>query len=295
MIVVGVDAGGSRTRVEVWRDGAALGGREGPGAALRPGRVLQAASAIAATAKATLAGLALTRADVLVVGAAGAGRPGDADELRVALRGEYVAERVVVTTDVALALASVPAEVRIVLLAGTGTVALGRRPGGETVRQGGHGWQMGDEGSGYWLGREALVAAGRAADGRGPPTSLGTALLHATGSPTLRELAAWAAVASPREVATLAATVATGAAAGDAVATDILDRAAAELELLVAALAGRLDGEPGVVALGGGLLGEGAPLRDRVTARLGAAGYALWDRPVEPVRGALALGTTPAP
>ena len=60
----------------------------------------------------------------------------------------------------------------IVVIAGTGSGAAGRDAAGRTVRVGGHGFLLGDEGGGYWIGREAVRAALRAADGTGPPTAL---------------------------------------------------------------------------------------------------------------------------
>ena len=52
--------------------------------------------------------------------------------------------------------------------AGTGSIVYGRNASGLAARAGGWGHMIGDEGSGYWIGREALAAVVRAADGRGP-------------------------------------------------------------------------------------------------------------------------------
>jgi len=287
MIVVGVDAGGSRTRVGVWRDGERLGEGLGPGAAVRPGRALQSAAQIAAAAKTTLARLGLTYADLLVAGVAGAGRREEADLLREALRGERVAERIRVTTDIELALAAAP-DLDAVLVAGTGSVAIARADGGP-VRVGGHGWQMGDEGGGYWIGREALAAVGRSADGRTEPTSLTERLLKAGAAPTARDLAAWAAVATPREVASLAPAVAAAARSGDDAAIRILERATAELESLVRALADRRGAALKSIGLGGGLLQQDGPLRGRVTEALESAGIRVDPAPLDSLEGVLAL------
>jgi len=287
MIVVGVDAGGSRTRVAVWRDGERLGDGQGSGAAMRPGRALQSAAAIAAAAKSTLARLGITYADLLVAGVAGAGRRQEAELLREALRGEGVAERVRVTTDIELALAAAP-EVDAVLMAGTGSVAIARSDGGP-IQVGGHGWQMGDEGGGYWIGRQALRAVGRSADGRAEPTVLTELLLKIAAAPDARDLAAWAAVASPREVAALTPAVASAASSGDAAAERILELATEELEALVGALAGRRDGSLETIALGGGLLGADGPLRKRLTRALEASGIRVDPAPLEAIDGVPAL------
>ena len=173
MIIVGVDAGGSKTRAVAWKDGEAVGQALGGAGAVRPGRALAAAGVIAEQARRVLANAGVLRAETLVVGAAGVGREVERRELGQALRGESVAERVVVVTDVELAEAAAFGDgPGIVLSAGTGSIAVGRDAAGESFRQGGYGWQMGDEGSGYAIGRLALVAVGRARDGRGEETSL---------------------------------------------------------------------------------------------------------------------------
>jgi N-acetylglucosamine kinase-like BadF-type ATPase len=292
VILVGVDAGASRCRVGVWRGTEELARATGPAAAIRPGRALLAAATIATQVKAALARLGLTGAGTLVVGAAGAGREADAGELAAALRREYMAERVIVTTDVMLALEALSGSARIALLAGTGSVALARRPDGGLVQQGGLGWQMGDEGGAYWIAREALAASGRAADGRGPATSLGPALERATASPRFRDLVGWAASAAPGEIAALAPVVAEAARAGDAVAGTILERAAAELAALADRLAQEIATHPAVVALGGSLLAEDGPLRARTAAAIGARGHVIAAGSIDPLEGARRLGSS---
>ena len=99
--------------------------------------------------------------------------------------------------------------------AGTGSVAVGRDRAGQHHRIGGYGWQMGDEGSGYAIGRAALGAVSRAADGRSPRTALSERVLAATRSENFDALVRWAAGASPAEVAALAPHVLDVAAHGD--------------------------------------------------------------------------------
>lgn len=255
MIVITADVGGSKTTVAITTDGQRIGHSRGPGSAVRPGRALVTATSVADLIRSTLAQANLLRADAMVVGAAGAGRLADAEEIRTALARERIANRVFVVTDVMLAFEALGVDIGVVLVAGTGSVAIGRTPEGRMVRQGGLGWQMGDEGAGYWVGRTALVAAGLAHDGRGPVTELTPALLKATGAPDFRDLVGWSTVAAPREIANLTRAVAAVAKAGDAVARSILDRAASELAGLVNRLAGEFHGGSAIpVGLTGGML-----------------------------------------
>jgi hypothetical protein len=90
-----------------------------------------------------------------------------------------VAERVLVTTDGAIALeGALGGCPGILLIAGTGSVGYARGADGRVERCGGWGMIVGDEGSAWSLGRNGLAAALRAADGRGPHTPLLPQLLE---------------------------------------------------------------------------------------------------------------------
>jgi glucosamine kinase len=234
--------------------------------------------------------------DVLVVGAAGAGREPERDELRKALRGENVATSIIVTTDIEIALAAAFAEgPGIVVSAGTGSVAVGRDRTGKRHRIGGYGWQMGDEGSGYAIGRASLGAVSRAVDGRSPQTALSARLLTATRSESYEDLVRWAAGASPAEVAALAPHVLAVAAGGDPLAQGIADYAARELSQLAICLVPKMDIAPPVpVAVTGGLLGADQPLRKTLLAKLSEESvFQPTNTPVDAVAGALHLAAAP--
>ena len=152
----------------------------------------------------------------------------------------------------------------MVVIAGTGSGAAGRAEDGRTVRVGGHGYLLGDEGGGYWIGREAIRAALRGEDGTGPPTALGAMMRRAFGNaerevherPTDRQL-----------LARLVPGVAIAARQGDGEAGRILAEAAAHLVDLAVAVRGRLGPLP--VAGTGGIF-RCAPVRDAFTAATGA-------------------------
>jgi glucosamine kinase len=218
-ILIGADVGGSKTAVGVSEGAGILARAEGPGAAVRPSRALASAGMIAEVVRRALANVGRLSGDVLLVGAAGAGRDPERSELAKALRAENLAARVEVTTDIELALAGAfEAGPGIVVSAGTGSIAVGRDTKGTRRRIGGYGWQMGDEGSGYAIGRAALGAVSRAYDGRSPRTALTDRLLASTRSPDFDALVRWAASASPSEMASLAPHVLEVAAQGDPLA-----------------------------------------------------------------------------
>ncbi|MBE3557985.1 MAG: ATPase [Ktedonobacteraceae bacterium] len=103
-------------------------------------------------------------------GLAGVDRP--ADHLLLSPHLQPLAQYVQVMNDAELGFSALSQATGVVLVAGTGSIALGRDGLGRRVRCGGWGHVLGDEGSGYDLGRQALQAAVRAADGRGPQTML---------------------------------------------------------------------------------------------------------------------------
>jgi glucosamine kinase len=294
-VLIGADVGGTKTAVAVSRDGKIVGRAEGAGAAVRPGRALVSSSTIADVVRQALAGAGLLLGDVLVVGAAGAGREPERDELRKALRGENVASTVVVTTDIEIALAAAFADgPGIVVSAGTGSVAVGRDRTGKQHRIGGYGWQMGDEGSGYAIGRASLGAVSRAVDGRSPKTALSDRLLKATRSDDYDDLVRWAAGASPAEVAALAPHVLAVAASGDPLAQGIADYAARELSQLAICLVPKMDVNPPIpVVVTGGLLGAEQQLRKTLLAKLAEEPvFKPTDTPVDAVAGALRMAET---
>ncbi len=290
-IFIGADAGGTKTAVVVADGERELARAVGAPGAVRAGRALQAGSRITAAVRRALTDAGLLHGDVLVVGAAGVGREPERGELREILRGERLAERVIVTGDLDIALeAAFGQGPGIVLVSGTGSVAVGRTPDGVTHRAGGLGWQMGDEGSGYAIARAALLAVGRAHDRRGPATSLSNDLLTAA-LPDLDALVRWSTGAEPGEIASIAPAVLDAARRGDAIARGITEAAADELVAHVAALVDKFPGKAAIpVALAGGNLEPERALRPLVLKRLQRLPRAsAIETPLDPVLGALAL------
>jgi glucosamine kinase len=295
-IVVGIDGGGSRTRVMVADEsGQQLGSAEGTGSAVRPGEAERSAQIMESLVREALASCAMTHVmpKVLCAGAAGVGREGERQALWQALASRELAEEVVVHADAAVALDDAFGDgAGILLISGTGSVAFGRGPTGDVDRCGGWGPMCGDEGSGAWIGRRALSVVTAASDGREPDTALVGAILTAAELDQPEGLIAWAAGSTPSRLAELAPVVVITADAGDLRANAILSLAAEELALHVRTLARRLFGEERAscpVALAGGLLAPGASLRRRVEHRLKSAVPGAQIRPDEvvPVRGAV--------
>lgn len=299
-VLVGVDAGASRTEAAA-ADPALrpLGRRRGPRGAVRPGAAHESAGAIGTVVRELL--LAIDRdiaTATLVVGAAGAGREEEREALEEALGALLVSAREIrVTSDAEIALAHAFArDPGIVLIAGSGSIAFARDPEGSIRRVGGWGWQAGDEGSGYDLGRAGIRAATRAADGRERKTSLGERLPTALGLPDLEAMIRWAQSAGRDEVAALAREVCEEADAGDAVASKLVRATAAELVHHVRALLPHFEGWTTVpVALSGGLLTAATAVRRELESALSRdlPLVELREEPVDPAWGAVKLASEP--
>jgi N-acetylmuramic acid 6-phosphate etherase len=298
-VFLGIDVGGSHTTVVVGDgDARVLARADGPGAAMRPGGAETSAAVIADTARraAAAAGVPLP-ADAAMVGAAGAGREQEQRELAGALVAAQVARRVRVAGDSEVNLAAAFGDGSGILInAGTGSIAFARSPDGRLHRAGGYGWQLGDEGGGYWLGRRALAAAARATDEPEESSTLLERLLVALGLRHLDDLIRWTATANPAQVASLAPHVLNAAREGEAVAQRAVADAAAELARLIGVLARHFPGaEPIAVATVGGLLRPGSPLlralHDVLAAHVPRAHLVDGpvDAPVEAVRLAVRL------
>jgi N-acetylglucosamine kinase-like BadF-type ATPase len=185
-------------------------------------------------------------------------------------------------------------------VAGTGSIAYGVNARGVAARSGGWGPVLADEGSGYWIGRRALVAVMRHWDGRGPRTSLTPMVLDRLRLPRPDALVAEIYEGAERRqlVATLGPLVAEARAAGDAVAAEILTDAAGELVLAAASVVRRLEmrGDVFTTFLSGGIFRSIPSLADEVTARLREvaprATASLLQ--AEPASGALALALAEA-
>jgi glucosamine kinase len=295
-IVVGVDGGGSKTRVVVADDrGTQIVSVDGPASAVRQGGVELSADVIAACVRDALAASNMTHVvpKVLYVGVAGVGREPERDALWQALAARELADDVAVHPDAMIALDDAFGDgPGVLLVAGTGSIAFARGPDGTFARCGGWGPAIGDEGSGAWIGRRALNVAAAAADGREPETALLNALLTAIEANDPTAMIAWAGRARPADFAQLAPVVLRVAATGDLRANSVLSIAVEELALHVRTLARRLfvdERAATPVAFAGGLLGRGSPLRKRLEHRLRSAvpGAQVRAEDVDPARGAV--------
>jgi N-acetylglucosamine kinase-like BadF-type ATPase len=248
MRVLGIDAGGTKTVCLLADEhGATIAEGRGPGANLHAAGELAVEKVLHEVMESAIGDRALDGRpivpDAICLGIAGVDREDEARVVRAIMRRIGYKSRVLVVNDALIALVAGAGDAPgIVVIAGTGSIAYGRNAAGEAARAGGWGHMIGDEGSGYWIGREALAAVMRAADGRGPATGLTAEMLAHF---NVAEVPLLPRMVYDREmpraaVAALGPVVQRMGEQGDAVATRILERAADELVLAAQSVAARL-------------------------------------------------------
>ena len=160
----------------------------------------------------------------------------------------------------------------VVVIAGTGSICVGRTPQGKTARSGGYGHLLDDGGSGYAIGLAMLSAVVRAQDGRAAQTLLTDLIYRALGTHNLNELirAVYAPGRTKSFFAALAPLLDKAAEGSDLAAQQIVAEAANELFVLADTVCKKLAIQTGVCALSGGILQNSRPIRAAFSARMAA-------------------------
>jgi N-acetylglucosamine kinase-like BadF-type ATPase len=285
--VIGLDIGGTKTRGVRFEDGAPVAD-ESVGSSNVQNVSPEEAAVNLAELFARIGG-----GDVAQVyaGAGGIDTDDDAAALAALIAPHVPGARITVVHDSRLLLAAGGASTGVAVIAGTGSAAWGKNGRGEEARAGGWGYLLGDEGSGYWLGREAVRHSLRRMNQGLEPDELTSALLTSCGvdHPNMLIALFHSPATGRRFWAQQARLVVEAADAGHAPSLALMDQAGRDLADLAAQTVRQL-GIEGPVILGGGL-GMNVPrLQDSFRGALAAAG--ITDVRVlaqEPVFGVLQL------
>ncbi|MGA7375093.1 MAG: BadF/BadG/BcrA/BcrD ATPase family protein [Candidatus Sulfotelmatobacter sp.] len=298
---LGIDGGGSKTTCAVGDDVSLLGSAvTGPSNIVRVGEARARESLHEAIRQACAAAkIDLRQVHRACVGVAGVASEDVANAVRK-LIAEVIPAEIEVVGDMQIALqAALGAELGVVVIAGTGSIAYGRDAQGKTARAGGWGFAISDEGSAHWIGRTTVSSLLRAADVSGDDR------LARQASPLFREVKSIWKVESLDQLARTANTnpdfaillpaVVTAADAGDEVARKVLIQAGGELADLAAIVVRSLfpvcDRGAIPLALVGGVFRYARLARESFCDALSKLDPRLQVNPnvIEPVAGALQI------
>jgi N-acetylglucosamine kinase-like BadF-type ATPase len=294
--VLGIDAGGTKTVCQLADEqGAVIAESRSTGANLQAVGELQVEKVLHQVMEEAIGDRTVVP-DAICLGIAGVDRPDDAVVVRSIMKRIGYKARVLVVNDALVALeAGAPGRPGVVMISGTGSISYGRNAKGMAARSGGWGYVLGDEGSGYWIGRAALRAVLREADQRGKQTALTPLLLKHFGVDEPQALIheVYHVNLKPAAIGALSQCVQQAFALGDEVAIGILRGAANELESASMSVARRLElvGEPFPFILAGGIFKAVPWLHEELARRLPVVApgslVELLDR--EPAAGAVRL------
>ncbi|WDV56419.1 BadF/BadG/BcrA/BcrD ATPase family protein [Streptomyces coeruleorubidus] len=287
--VVGIDVGGTKTHLRALAGDEGVVDRVRSSAGWRPHEPDAAAGRLAALVRDALP--AHARPSAVAVGAHACETPRQCQAIRAALQ-ERLGVPALVVGDAELLVPAAGLDKGVGLVAGTGSVAVGRLPDGGPVQVGGWGAVLGDEGGAAGLVREAARAVWAAHDRGEEPDALAAGLVAAFGVAEVPALGA--ALEAATDVSAQwgrhSPVVFAAAEAGSPLARAVIAEGGRALAALVARLAGRGVAVDDVVVAGGTVLAQPA-LYAAFTSALAESLPAARPQPlrVPPVEGAVAL------
>ncbi|GHI03784.1 ATPase [Streptomyces cellostaticus] len=288
-VVVGIDVGGTKTHLRALAQDALVADHVRTSSGWRPHDPVAAADWLAGlVAEALPAG---TRVSALAVGGHACETPRQCERIRAALQRHFDAPALVVG-DAELLVPAAGLDQGVGLVAGTGSVAVGRSADGTPVQVGGWGAVLGDEGGAAGLVREAARACWSAHDRGAQPDALAAGLLDAFGVPEVPALGAALERATDvsAEWGRHAPVLFSAAEAGSRLAREVIAAGGHSLAALVVRLADRGVAVDDVVVAGSTVLTQPL-LYDAFAAALADALPGARPEPlrVPPVNGAMAL------
>jgi N-acetylglucosamine kinase-like BadF-type ATPase len=260
---LGIDGGGTKTTCMLGDSLSVIATETAGGSnVVRHGEdKARAAIEQALRAASASSGVPLDQIVAVCAGVGGAAQNSTREQIRHIL-AELIPGRILVVGDMVVAHeAALDGEIGIVVIAGTGSIAYGRNEGGKTARAGGWGYMISDEGSGHWIGVQAVAAITRAMEtntstalskqvlGLWHLKSLDDLILRANGSPSADFAGLFPAVLAAED--------------DDSGARQILEEAGTQLAALAEGVYRRLwtDHERITVAMSGGVFQNSQTVR----------------------------------
>lgn len=295
--ILGIDAGATKTKVRITdRSGNILGeGTAGSGNITEQSSQNFKTNISEAVEEAQRqVNTNVYKFDAICFGGAGIDTQEAKNKAEKLLREILVADKFLIINDTQLVLPSCSDKnYGIAVISGTGSNFYGKNKQGKEAYVGGLGSLLTDEGSGYWIGREALRAVVMGYDGRGPATVLNSLILKKFSAKTVRELVnvVYSDDFIKTDVADISILVDEAYKKKDKVAEKIFEQAVRDIVLSINTLVKKLgmqEEEFDIVAVGG-VFRSNFPFRQKIQEALIAkkAKFMICDK--EPVEGAIKL------
>lgn len=299
--IIGIDGGGTNTRGTLFRGNEKI-------AEMKSGTTRIGAVGVGESCERTLtvinelchkANLETSELDAVVVGLAGVWleeeKKRSQNLLKTLARGQGISfNDLLVTSDAEIALqGAFNGGDGIIIIVGTGSIALAKDPQGNLVRCGGWGIELDDEGSGAWIGREGLTAIVRHLDGRGSYTVLTEKVASTYPTIKMDEPRTFVKAYAERafEYQMLTPTVMQSAEEGDGVCLGIIERAARNLAELPLAIEKKFNKKKVNIALMGGIIDANTLLKKLLEKEIAKNDRFELVKPMgSAIDGALALG-----
>jgi len=268
---MGLDGGGTKTDCVLMDEGAKILSR-GRGTASNPSRIGIEAAARgvrqAAGAALSEASLKMEQVTNVCAGLAGVAAPERASAMREILSEFFAGTKFELCTDLDLALDAADAQIAIVLVAGTGSAAIGRNEAGRVARTGGHGPKTSDEGSAFSVGKHAVEAVKKIA--RGDTSPLRDRILQQLGVESAESISGLEGDAADAVYPRVFPVVAGAADEGDETARTLLHDAAKSLAGFVDGVRNdlKLTGANYFLGKTGGMVGRSRYFDDMLDAEL---------------------------
>lgn len=278
LTIIGIDGGGTHTRGILFKDGKII-------AESKVGTTRIGAVGVGESSERLInviddlckqVNIGSEELDAVVIGLAGVWLEEEklrsTQLIKTLARGQdLVLNDLLVTSDAELALAGAfQNEQGIIMIVGTGSIALGQTKKNKLVRCGGWGIELDDEGSGAWIGKEGITAVVRDIDGRGKKTKLTEIFGEMYPNISIKQPRTIVKAFAERafEYHMLTPTVMKCAVEGDEVCNEIIQRAAYHLMELIEALKHHYDIRPIPVALLGGIVEAKTLLYDILVSKI---------------------------
>ena len=187
-------------------------------------------------------GIRATNCQAACFGLAGVGRAEDHQKIYRLCERIGIPRQFILTHDAEIALtAGIRSGIGVLAISGTGSMVYGQNSEGKSVRVGGWGHLLGDEGSGYDIGHRGLKAITQMSDGRRQPTTLRKFILAQISLDRVDQLVRWVSMASKSQISALAISVFESAETGDKVAQAIIEQAGKALVIAIRTAIRRLE------------------------------------------------------